>query len=107
MHMSTITVKDGTTIYYKDWGSGPVITFSHGWPLNSDAWDNQLFFFAQHGFRVVAHDRRGHGRSSQAWSGNDMNRSEERRVGKECRTQWSVYPEKKIEKLKDKAHTFI
>jgi len=73
MHMSTITVKDGTTIYYKDWGSGPVITFSHGWPLNSDAWDNQLFFFAQHGFRVVAHDRRGHGRSSQAWSGNDMN----------------------------------
>src|SRR6266700_630499 len=73
MHMSTITVKDGTTIYYKDWGSGPVITFSHGWPLNSDAWDNQLFFFAQHGFRVVAHDRRGHGRSSQASSGNDMN----------------------------------
>lgn len=70
--MSTITVKDGTMIYYKDWGKGPVITFSHGWPLNSDAWDNQLFFFAQNGFRVVAHDRRGHGRSSQAWSGNDM-----------------------------------
>ncbi len=71
--MSTITVKDGTTIYYKDWGKGPVITFSHGWPLNSDAWDNQLLFFAQHGFRVLAHDRRGHGRSSQASSGNDMN----------------------------------
>jgi non-heme chloroperoxidase len=70
--MGTITVKDGTTIYYKDWGKGPVVTFSHGWPLNSDAWDGQLFFLAQNGFRVVAHDRRGHGRSSQAWSGNDM-----------------------------------
>jgi len=73
IRMSAITVKDGTKIYYKDWGKGPVITFSHGWPLNSDAWDNQLFFFAQNGFRVVAHDRRGHGRSSQPWSGNDMN----------------------------------
>jgi len=71
-HMSTITVKDGTTIYYKDWGKGPVVTFSHGWPLNSDMWDGQMLFLAQHGFRVVAHDRRGHGRSSQAWSGNDM-----------------------------------
>ncbi|HZI56579.1 MAG TPA: alpha/beta hydrolase [Verrucomicrobiae bacterium] len=71
--MSTITVKDGTTIYYKDWGSGPVVTFSHGWPLNSDAWDGQMLFLAQNGFRVVAHDRRGHGRSSQASSGNDMN----------------------------------
>jgi len=71
--MSTITVKDGTTIYYKDWGKGPAITFSHGWPLNSDAWDGQLLFFVQNGFRVVAHDRRGHGRSSQASSGNDMN----------------------------------
>ena len=72
MHMSTITVKDGTTIYYKDWGKGPVVTLSHGWPLNADMWDGQMLFLAQHGFRVVAHDRRGHGRSSQAWSGNDM-----------------------------------
>jgi non-heme chloroperoxidase len=72
MQMSTITVKDGTTIYYKDWGKGPVITFSHGWPLSSDMWDVQMLFLAQHGFRVVAHDRRGHGRSSQASSGNDM-----------------------------------
>jgi len=71
--MNTITVKDGTTIYYKDWGTGPVVTFSHGWPLNADAWDAQMLFFAQNGFRVVAHDRRGHGRSSQASSGNDMN----------------------------------
>ena len=71
--MSTITVKDGTTIYYKDWGTGPVVTFSHGWPLNADAWDGQMLFLSQQGFRVVAHDRRGHGRSSQASSGNDMN----------------------------------
>jgi non-heme chloroperoxidase len=70
--MSTITVKDGTTIYYKDWGKGPVVTFSHGWPLNSDMWDSQMLFLAQKGFRVVAHDRRGHGRSGQAWFGNDM-----------------------------------
>src|SRR5215208_2763190 len=69
---STITTKNGTTIYYKDWGKGPVVTFSHGWPLSSDAWDAQLLFLAQNGFRVVAHDRRGHGRSSQAWTGNDM-----------------------------------
>ena len=71
--MSTITVKDGTTIYYKDWGKGPVVTFSHGWPLNSDAWDGQMHFLSQNGFRVIAHDRRGHGRSSQVSSGNDMN----------------------------------
>jgi non-heme chloroperoxidase len=71
--MSYITAKDGTQIYYKDWGKGPVVTFSHGWPLNSDMWDGQMLFLAQHGFRCVAHDRRGHGRSSQASSGNDMN----------------------------------
>src|SRR6478735_6323119 len=71
--MSTITAKDGTTIYYKDWGQGPVVTFSHGWPLSSDAWNGQMLFLAQHGFRAVAHDRRGHGRSSQASEGNDMN----------------------------------
>ena len=71
--MSTITTKDGTEIYYKDWGKGPVVTFSHGWPLSSDAWDGQMLFLVQNGFRVVAHDRRGHGRSSQASSGNDMN----------------------------------
>ena len=71
--MSTITTRDGTTIYYKDWGTGPVVTFSHGWPLNADAWDGQMLFLAQKGFRVVAHDRRGHGRSSQPSSGNDMN----------------------------------
>src|SRR5438445_4140208 len=71
--MSTITVKDGTTIYYKDWGKGPVVTFSHGWPLSSDAWDGQMLFLVQKGFRVVAHDRRGHGRSDQATSENDMN----------------------------------
>jgi non-heme chloroperoxidase len=70
--MSTITTKDGTEIYYKDWGTGPVVTFSHGWPLCADAWDAQMLFLAQKGFRVVAHDRRGHGRSSQASSGNDM-----------------------------------
>jgi non-heme chloroperoxidase len=72
MSSSTITTKDGTEIYYKDWGKGPVVTFSHGWPLSSDAWDGQMLFLAQNGFRVVAHDRRGHGRSSQPSSGNDM-----------------------------------
>lgn len=71
--MSMITTKDGAKIYYKDWGKGPVVTFSHGWPLNADAWDGQMLFLAQHGYRVVAHDRRGHGRSSQVSSGNDMN----------------------------------
>ena len=71
--MSTITTSDGTEIYYKEWGEGPVVTLSHGWPLNSDAWDGQMLFLAQNGYRVVAHDRRGHGRSSQASSGNDMN----------------------------------
>src|SRR5215471_12359967 len=70
--MSTITTKDGTEIYYKDWGMGPVVTFSHGWPLNADAWDGQMLFLVQHGYRCVAHDRRGHGRSSQASAHNDM-----------------------------------
>jgi non-heme chloroperoxidase len=72
MSSSTITTKDGTEIYYKDWGKGPVVTFSHGWPLSSDAWDGQMLFLVHNGFRVVAHDRRGHGRSSQVSSGNDM-----------------------------------
>jgi non-heme chloroperoxidase len=71
--MSTITTKDGTEIYYKDWGEGPAVTFSHGWPLNADAWDGQLLFLAQNGFRAIALDRRGHGRSSQSSTGNDMN----------------------------------
>jgi non-heme chloroperoxidase len=70
--MSTITTSDGTEIYYKDWGEGPVVTFSHGWPLNADAWDGQLLFLAQNGYRGIALDRRGHGRSSQSSTGNDM-----------------------------------
>jgi non-heme chloroperoxidase len=68
-----VVTKDGTRIYYKDWGDGPVIVFSHGWPLDADAWDAQMLFFVQHGFRVIAHDRRGHGRSDQPSQGNDMN----------------------------------
>jgi non-heme chloroperoxidase len=70
--MSVFTTKDGTQIYYKDWGSGPVVSFSHGWPLSADAWDAQMFHLASNGFRCIAHDRRGHGRSSQPWQGNDM-----------------------------------
>jgi non-heme chloroperoxidase len=70
--MGMITVKDGTQIFFKDWGAGRPIVFSHGWPLNADAWDEQLDFLASHGFRTVAHDRRGHGRSSQSWRGNEM-----------------------------------
>ena len=70
--MATITTQDGTTIYYKDWGKGQPIVFSHGWPLTADDWDAQMLFFGQHGYRVIAHDRRGHGRSTQTWDGNDM-----------------------------------
>ncbi|TMD67822.1 MAG: alpha/beta hydrolase, partial [Chloroflexi bacterium] len=72
MSTSTITTQDGTTIFYKDWGTGQPVVFSHGWPLNADAWDDQAFYVASQGYRAIAHDRRGHGRSSQPWEGNDM-----------------------------------
>ena len=70
--MNTITTKDGTQIVYKDWGKGQPMVFSHGWPLSADEWDSQMLFFGQRGYRVVAHDRRGHGRSTQTWDGNEM-----------------------------------
>ncbi len=70
--MGTITTKDGTPIFFKDWGSGPPVVFSHGWPLNADAWDSQMLLLASSGYRCIAHDRRGHGRSGQPWSGNEM-----------------------------------
>ena len=72
MSTGTITTKDGTSIFYKDWGKGQPVHFSHGWPLNADDWDDQLYFVAANGYRAIAHDRRGHGRSSQTWGGNDM-----------------------------------
>ncbi|KXK67253.1 alpha/beta hydrolase, partial [Pseudomonas monteilii] len=68
--MGTLTTRDGTVIHYKDWGAGPVVVLSHGWPLNADSWESQMIFLAGNGFRVIAHDRRGHGRSSQPWHGN-------------------------------------
>jgi non-heme chloroperoxidase len=71
--MNTITTKDATSLYYKDWGAGEAVVFSHGWPLSSDSWEAQMLFLAEHGYRCIAHDRRGHGRSSQPWAGNDMN----------------------------------
>ncbi len=70
--MTTFTTKDGTSLLYKDWGNGQPIVFSHGWPLSSDAWEDQMLFLASNGYRVIAHDRRGHGRSDQPWNGNDM-----------------------------------
>ncbi|NNG22002.1 alpha/beta fold hydrolase [Telluria aromaticivorans] len=70
--MSLFTTKEGVTLYYKDWGSGQPIVFCHGWPLSSDSWESQMIFFADQGYRCIAHDRRGHGRSSQPWDGNDM-----------------------------------
>ncbi|MFH1871371.1 MAG: alpha/beta hydrolase [Pseudomonadota bacterium] len=71
--MSTITMQDGAQLFYKDWGTGPAIVFSHGWPLSADSWESQMLFLADHGYRCIAHDRRGHGRSTQTWQGNDMN----------------------------------
>src|SRR5688500_19084942 len=70
--MAIFTTKENVELYYKDWGSGPVVVFCHGWPLNADSWESQMYHLADNGFRCIAHDRRGHGRSSQPWTGNDM-----------------------------------
>jgi non-heme chloroperoxidase len=70
--MSTMITRDGTQLFYKDWGTGPAVVFSHGWPLSSDSWELQMLYLAEAGYRCIAHDRRGHGRSSQPWLGNDM-----------------------------------
>ena len=90
--MPTITTRDGTQIYYKDWGQGQPVVFSHGWPLTSDAFEDQMMFLASHGYRCIAHDRRGHGRSSQPWDGNDMDTyaddlADARRVSLTCATR--------------------
>jgi pimeloyl-ACP methyl ester carboxylesterase len=77
--MASITTKDGTHIYYKDWGAGQPIVFSHGWPLTGDDWDAQMLFFGQRGYRVIAHDRRGHGRSSQTWDGRHQHGADQQR----------------------------
>lgn len=73
-HFDKLTLKDGSSLYFKNWGEGQPVVFSHGWPLTADAFEDQMFYLGQHGFRVIAHDRRGHGRSSQTWEGNNMNR---------------------------------
>ena len=86
--MPMITTKDGTQIYYKDWGKGQPVVFSHGWPLSADDWDNQMLFFGQRGYRVIAHDRRGHGRSSQTWDGPDLAGSKENQDGDTLRRVW-------------------
>ena len=80
--MPTITTPDGVSIFYKDWGSGQPIVFSHGWPLTADDWDAQMMFFLQHGYRVIAHDRRGHGRSDQPGTGNDEQQVTDALAGK-------------------------
>ena len=82
--MSTITTTDGTEIFYKDWGSGQPIVFSHGWPLSADDWDTQMLFFLEHGYRVIAHDRRGHGRSTQTSDGHDMDHYADDLAARDC-----------------------
>jgi pimeloyl-ACP methyl ester carboxylesterase len=95
--MNRITTKDSTEIYYKDWGTGPPAIFSHGWPLSADSWEAQMLFLANGGYRCIAHDRRGHGRSSQPWNGNDMDNFaddlSELSIPSICKAQsWSPFP---------------